>query len=131
MKPLTRECVEKAEGDFTCVQREWHARKSPVYDALCFHAQQCSEKYLKACLQEYNVEFEKTHNLLLLLEKVLSVAPLLAPVRDHLGVLNVYAVAFRYPGSSAERSDASAARQHCMAVRDACRCQLQLPAQGG
>lgn len=126
MKPLTREWVEKAEGDFTCVQREWRARKSPVYDALCFHAQQCSEKYLKACLQEYDVEFDRTHNLLHLLEKVIPYAPLLAPLRDHLGILSVYAVAFRYPGASAEKTDASAARQHCIAVREACRRQLQL-----
>ncbi len=52
MKPLTREWVEKAEGDFATARRELRARKDPNYDAACFHAQQCAEKYLKACLQE-------------------------------------------------------------------------------
>ena len=44
MKPLTREWVDKAEGDFVTVTREYRARKSPNYDAACFHAQQCAEK---------------------------------------------------------------------------------------
>jgi hypothetical protein len=34
MKTLTHEWVAKAEGDFTCVQREWRARKSPNLDAV-------------------------------------------------------------------------------------------------
>jgi HEPN domain-containing protein len=43
MHPLTIEWVEKAEGDFATAQREVHARKSPNYDAACFHAQQCAK----------------------------------------------------------------------------------------
>ena len=50
MKPLTKEWVKKAERDFTSANREWRARKNPNYDGLCFHCQQCAEKYLKACL---------------------------------------------------------------------------------
>ncbi len=52
MKPLTREWVDKAEGDRSTAQRELRVRKSPNFDAVCFHAQQCAEKYLKALLQE-------------------------------------------------------------------------------
>jgi HEPN domain-containing protein len=50
MKPLTEEWIAKAEGDFTTAQRELRARKSPNFDAACFHTQQCIEKYLKAIL---------------------------------------------------------------------------------
>ena len=46
MKTLTREWVKKAEGDFNTLLREVRARKAPNYDAACFHAQQCVEKYL-------------------------------------------------------------------------------------
>jgi HEPN domain-containing protein len=46
--------------------RELRARKSPNYDAACFHAQQCVEKYLKARLQEAGIVFTKTHNLIFL-----------------------------------------------------------------
>jgi HEPN domain-containing protein len=52
MKPITQEWVNKAEADFATAQREIQVTKTPNYDAVCFHAQQCIEKYLKACLQE-------------------------------------------------------------------------------
>ena len=47
MKPLTQESGQKAEGDYTVVATLWQA-ESAVYDAICFHAQHCIEKYLKA-----------------------------------------------------------------------------------
>lgn len=39
MKPITREWIEKAEGDFAMMEREGRARKQPNYDGICFHAQ--------------------------------------------------------------------------------------------
>lgn len=51
MNPITIEWADKAEGDFATAQRELDAADHPNYDAVCFHAQQCVEKYLKACLQ--------------------------------------------------------------------------------
>lgn len=44
MKPLTKEWIEKAEGDYKVAARE-RRTKLPVYEAVCFHAQQCIEKY--------------------------------------------------------------------------------------
>jgi len=127
MKPLTAEWVAKAEGDYTCVLREWRARKNPNYDALCFHAQQCAEKYLKACLQERGIAFERTHNLSSLLDLLLAVDPLLETLRESLLQLTVYAVAFRYPGESAIRPDARHARSLCESVRATLRRMLALP----
>lgn len=63
MKPLTHEWINKAEGDFAAASREIRVRKSPNYDAVCFHAQQCAKKYLKALLQEAEIPFGKTHHL--------------------------------------------------------------------
>ncbi len=126
MKPLTAEWVSKAEGDYVCVLREWRARKSPNHDALCFHAQQCAEKYLKACLQERGLPFERTHNLSCLLDALLASYPMLDALRSALLQLNVYAVAFRYPGESATRSDAQNARALCVSVRSSLRQHLGL-----
>ena len=73
MKPAVAEWVSKAEGDFLTAGRELRARNSPNYDAVCFHAQQCAEKYLKAVLQENNKPIPKIHNLIelmLLCEKI-------------------------------------------------------------
>ena len=50
MKPLTSEWVEKAEADRSTARRELRVRKAPNFDAVCFHSQQCAEKYLKAVL---------------------------------------------------------------------------------
>jgi len=124
MKPLTAEWVSKAEGDYICVQREWRARKQPNYDALCFHAQQCAEKYLKACLQESALPVARTHNLITLLEQMLPCNPMLETLRESLLQLNIYSVAFRYPGESALREDARSARSLCESVRKTLRQHL-------
>ncbi len=62
MKPITREWVEKAEEDFRVARREQGARPA-AHNAVCFHAQQCVEKYLKAFLQEHDLPFYRTHDL--------------------------------------------------------------------
>ena len=63
MKPLTNEWIAKAEGDHATAARELQVLQNPNYDAVCFHAQQCAEKYLKARLQEMGISFGKTHDL--------------------------------------------------------------------
>mgnify|MGYP001122928638 FL=1 len=70
MKPLTHEWIAKAEGDFAIVERENRVRKNPSHDGVCFHAQQCAEKYLKARLCEADIRFGKIHDLQALLELV-------------------------------------------------------------
>ncbi len=64
MNPAVAEWVSKAEGDFVTAGRELRARKLPNYDAVCFHCQQCAEKYLKAVLQENDKRIPKIHFLL-------------------------------------------------------------------
>jgi len=73
MNPITLEWVAKAEGDFATAERELNVEDNPNYDAVCFHAQQCAEKYLKARLQESDIPFGKTHVLTLLLDLALGV----------------------------------------------------------
>jgi HEPN domain-containing protein len=93
---------------------------------VCFHAQQCAEKYLKACLQEAGIEFEKTHKLVYLLELLKQKNPILAIVGDNLVQLDAYAVAFRYPGATADKAVAKIARENCLLVRKACRTHLRI-----
>jgi hypothetical protein len=59
-----KEWLAKAEGDFAVACREIRARKSPNYDAVCFHAQQCVEKLMKGLLIHLGVTPPKTHMLL-------------------------------------------------------------------
>ncbi len=128
MKQITKEWIDKAEGDWASTQREVRARKNPNYDAACFHAQQCAEKYLKARLQEAGIRFGKTHDLVNLLKLVLPVEPTWATLRPDLDVLTVFAVDYRYPGNSATRPDAKEAMKRCRRVRGAIRHWFGLPA---
>jgi HEPN domain-containing protein len=82
MKPITQEWVDKAEGDFATAQREINVEDKPNYDAVCFHSQQCIEKYLKACLQENNIAFGRTHDLTKLLDAFLTVEPSWGDLRN-------------------------------------------------
>ena len=111
MKPLTAEWVEVAEGDFIMLQREMRARKSRVYAGACFLAQQCVEKYLKACLCEAGKKFPKTHDLVTLMELAHSIEPSWELLRDAFGRLTDFAVAVRYPGTPADASKAKEANK--------------------
>jgi HEPN domain-containing protein len=75
MKPLTKEWIKKAEKDFRVAKREINNAEPPSLNAVCFHAQQCVEKYLKAVLQETEVVFQKIHDLEVLLHQSLSFIP--------------------------------------------------------
>lgn len=111
MQPLSAEWVLKAEGDFETAKRELRARKAPNYDAACFHAQQCAEKFLKARLQEAGIVFTRTHSLTALLD---------------LARLSAYAVEYRYPGDSADRELAKEAVAMCTGFRRHARLSLGL-----
>jgi HEPN domain-containing protein len=126
MKPLTLEWIEKAEGDFASAQREIRARKSPNYDAACFHSQQCIEKYIKARLQEADVQFGKIHDLSALLDLVLTLEPFWEPLRPSMRELSVYAVEFCYPGQSADRETALEAVSLCKKIRNVIRKSMDL-----
>src|SRR5215210_9139023 len=102
MRPETEEWIEKAEGDFHTAAREAVAKDSPNPDAVCFHAQQCAEKYLKALLVEHSIYFPKTHDLLVLLELVLPRCVAAEAAREPLVNLSPYAVDIRYPGDRAD-----------------------------
>jgi len=106
MNALTSEWVEKAEGDYRSAWREVRARRDPNYDDACFHAQQCAEKYLKAHLQEAGIPFQRTHDLVALLDLCHPLRPAWDLLRDDLRLLNAYAVDVRYPGQTATAVEA-------------------------
>ncbi len=67
------------------------------YEDLCFQAQQAVEKALKGLLIFYNVDPEKTHNLVLLIQELSHYCELPEEVNEAV-ILNDYAVQTRYPG---------------------------------
>ncbi len=98
MKPMTTEWIAKAQGDFAVMQREIAVDQNPNYDAVCFHAQQCCEKYTKALLFENGVSFGKIHDLVALLESAIKFLPEIEEFREDMAYLTDFSVNFRYPG---------------------------------
>ncbi|MFP3090424.1 HEPN domain-containing protein [Treponema sp. TIM-1] len=67
------------------------------YEDLCFQAQQAVEKSLKGLLIFYNVDPEKTHNLVSLIKELSKYIELPKEI-DETVILNDYAIQTRYPG---------------------------------
>jgi HEPN domain-containing protein len=126
MKPITTEWVGKAEGDFAMMEREVRARKDRNHDGICFHAQQCAEKYLKAVFAEAGRAVPRSHDLTALLDDIFDVYPKWEDYRIDLAYLSDFAVAYRYPGESADRTAALDARRRCRVFRRAARDALGL-----
>ncbi len=104
-----KEWIAKAEGDFNVACREMRARKSPNYDAVCFHCQQTIEKLMKGLLIQLGVTPPKTHMLLVLDELLRPVCAEWNWPADQLRLLSGSAVFLRYPGESAGKDDAKEA----------------------
>jgi HEPN domain-containing protein len=126
MKPETAEWVEKAEGDFRTAGREKNTAEYPNYDAACFHAQQCAEKYLKARLVEAGKDFPKTHDLSAILNLVLPLEPSWESLREDLERLTDLGVEVRYPGTTADLEDANEAIRTAQHVRRIVRTALKV-----
>jgi HEPN domain-containing protein len=114
MNETVREWLAKSEGDLLTAQREFAVDESPNYDAVCFHAQQCVEKLMKAVLIHRASLPPRTHDLVYLGG---FIDPELARTAG-LRFLSQSAVAFRYPGESARQEDAQLALEVCTNVRE-------------
>lgn len=95
---VVREWVMKAENDLKNAAHTLKLGKDCPTDTVCFHAQQCVEKYLKALLVWRNVRFPKIHGI----GELLRLVPL--DGRPHLSAeeqerLTDYAADTRYPGA--------------------------------
>jgi len=107
-----RQWLAKARSDLLSADNNLQAAQTP-FDAVCFHCQQAAEKLLKAYLAGKGKPHPITHNLFLILERILPLEPGAERVRDALAILVPYAVEVRYPGEASmpSRSDAEEARE--------------------
>lgn len=125
MNPLTLEWLEKAERHYNAAK--WLQQSpNPVDNSICFHVQQCIEKYLKAWLQEANISFSKTYDLQELLDLILPTVSIWQSWEPDLKIISTYAVDSRYPGDSATAENTQHAMQICEEVRQAIRTELKL-----
>jgi HEPN domain-containing protein len=94
---IVREWVDKAESDLKVAAHTLKLGKACPADMVCFHAQQCVEKYLKALLTLRKIDFPKTHDIAELIAFLPARSrPVLAV--DEQRRLTSYATVTRYPG---------------------------------
>ena len=119
------EWISKAEEDYEAALDLIRRRRRPLPNSVCFHGQQCAEKYLKSYLIYRERTFPKIHNLLALLEMCLSLDEIFEELRDPLIQLNSYATEVRYPGRYATVEEAREAVQAMTQVRRFVRLRLR------
>lgn len=76
---------------------------------VCFHCQQCAEKYLEGLLEELSLAIPKTHDLDDLLALLLPHRSSLRSLRRGLIFLTDFAVDTRYPGNNGSKRQAASA----------------------
>ena len=93
INPLTLEWAQKSERVYAAIALHQQT-EDPDFDIICFHTQQCIEKYLKAWLQEANIPHPRLHDLLALLGLIVPTIPNWQDWQSDFLVIAPYAVEF-------------------------------------
>lgn len=122
---VVRQWIERAEEDLRNAEYTLTLEKDCPFGTVCFHAELCVEKYLKALLVFQEIDFPKTHDIpeLLTLLPVSLRPTLLAEEQEQ---LTDYATVTRYPGDwePITRKDAEGVVEVARRVREAVRKHL-------
>jgi HEPN domain-containing protein len=118
MRAIAKEWVEKAEDDFYSAELLLRAGEHPMPGNSCFHSQQSAEKYLKAFLVENNIDFPRSHQLMVLIELCAGLDVSFLEISQLCRHLESYAIAVRYPGINIDSAAAEKALQTAGMIRD-------------
>lgn len=94
---VAREWVTKADNDLKTAAHTLKLGDKCPADTVCFHAQQCVEKYIKAFLVVLEIEFPRTHDIEILISLIPRSIRLSLTVEEQRR-LTEYATIMRYPG---------------------------------
>ncbi len=89
--------VKKAENDLRTAVHTLKLGDECPTDTVCFHAQQCVEKYVKALLVSKGIDFSKTHDIEELMTRAFRRADFVLSIENQRR-LTSYATTTRYPG---------------------------------
>lgn len=98
-KELIEQWIDKADHDLGSAKLIF-LHIPDYFDTIAFHCQQATEKYLKATLIYYGVDFQRTHNLVYLLDLLSQKMALLEDTYDKAILLNGFSVQIRYPNKN-------------------------------
>ena len=96
---LIREWIDKADHDLGSAKLIF-LHIPEYFDTIAFHCQQATEKYLKATLVFYGLDFQRTHNLVYLLDLLSQKFVLSEDIYDMAILLNGFSVQIRYPNKN-------------------------------
>ena len=94
---VVRQWIEKAEQDFVVADRLLAEGNARLAEAICFHAQQCIEKYMKGVLALNDIDPPKTHDIEAIIAQLPNPGAVSLSVAER-GRLTKYATVTRYPG---------------------------------
>jgi HEPN domain-containing protein len=125
---LIRQWVAKAEEDLLTAEHTLTLGEKCPFAIVCFHAQQCVEKYIKALLVSLTIDFPKIHDIGELTQ-LLPQGQSISLDESQQERLTDYAVVNRYPGNwePLTRTDAEEAISLARQVRETIR--VLLPAE--
>lgn len=110
--------IKKSENDLLAVEIILNSKSAPA-DVVCFHCQQAAEKQLKAYCIKLDVVFEKSHDLIYLLDLVNKKTN--GGVDDDIYLkcekINDYAATIRYPMEKYEPTLPEAKEAYPIALR--------------
>jgi len=98
---LIQSWLMKARHDLAAA-RKLSAEPDPYLDTAIYHCQQAAEKAVKGFLVSHDQEFEKTHNIQLLVTLAIPFEARFSSWLEAAERLTPYAVTFRYPGEILE-----------------------------
>ena len=118
MNAVVKEWIAKAEEDWRVANREFQITNEPAYAIVCYHSQQCAEKYMKALLISHNIRPEYTHDLIKLSLNITEIIIDWVFDKDKLYFLNNGGTHYWYPGETAYFEDAEYCFEICNEIKN-------------
>lgn len=90
----------------------------PLLDIVCYHAQQCAEKYLKGYLVSRSVPFKFVYDLTYLTQLCVEQEPEFSELVDVASELQDYATGVRYPDDDLDEPTLQAAQKAVICAKE-------------
>jgi HEPN domain-containing protein len=99
IRNIVKEWIEKADHDLGSAKLIY-LHLPEYFDTIGFHCQQATEKYLKSMLEHFEIEYQRTHNLVYLLDLLSLKIDIQDEIYDKAILLNGFSVQIRYPDTT-------------------------------
>ena len=91
-----KEWIDKADHDLGSAKLIF-LHIPNYFDTIAFHCRQAVEKYIKATLVYNEIDFQRSHNLIYLLDLLTQKTSITEDIYDKAILLNAFSVQIRYP----------------------------------